>query len=217
MLKVIDSFDQYDEDTTTVDVVDTRPPNVPAPAAVTAECTGPAGTSVVLGTASASDVCDDAPVLTNDAPSTFNLGTTTGTWTAIDESTNKGTATQSVKIVDTTPPNLTATLSPTTLWPPNHKLAQIAESITVSDICDPNPTVRLVSITSNEDDNGLGDGNTSEDVQGAMLGTDDRTFLLRSERSGPGNGRVYTVTYEASDASGNTTVRQATVTVSKSQ
>lgn len=213
VLKVIDSFDQYDEGAITVDVVDTRPPNVTAPAAVTAECTGPAGTSVALGTASASDVCDDAPVLTNDAPSTFNLGTTTVTWTAVDESTNEGTATQTVKIVDTTPPNLTATVSPTTLWPPNHKLAQINASITVSDICDPSPTVRLISITSNENDNGVGDGNTSEDIQEATLGTDDRTFLLRSERSGPGNGRVYTVTYEASDASGNTTVRQATVTV----
>jgi len=105
-------------------------------------------------------------------------------------------------------------VSPTSLWPPNHKLAQITASITVSDICDPHPTVRLVSITSNEPDNGLGDGDTVDDIQQANLGTDDRSFQLRSERSGGGNGRVYTVTYEASDGSGNKTVRQATVTVS---
>lgn len=217
VLKVIDSFGQYDEDTVAVDVVDTTPPTVSAPAAVTAECTGPSGTAVVLGTASASDVCDDAPILTNDAPSLFDLGTTTVTWSAVDESSNEGTATQTVKIVDTTPPQLTATVSPTGLWPPNHKLAQITASITVSDICDPNPTVRLISITSNEPDNGVGDGNTSDDIQEAELGTDDRSFLLRSERSGPGDGRVYTITYEASDASGNTTVREATVTVATSQ
>lgn len=216
-LKVIDAFGQYDEDTTAVDVVDTKPPVVTAPAAVTAECTGPSGTAVVLGTASASDVCDDAPILSNNAPSLFNLGSTTVTWTAIDESNNKGTATQTVKIVDTTPPKLTLTVAPTSLWPPNHKLAQITASITVSDICDPNPTVRVVSITSNEPDNGLGDGDTTDDIQEATFGTDDRSFLLRSERSGGGNGRVYTVTYEASDASGNKTVRQATVTVAKSQ
>jgi hypothetical protein len=213
VLKVIDSFDQYDEDTTTVDVIDTRPPTVTAPASVTAECTGPTGTSVVLGTASASDVCDDAPILTNNAPSSFGLGTTTVTWSAIDDSNNKGTATQTVKIVDTTPPQLTLTLSPTTMWPPNHKMAQITASITVSDVCDPHPTVRVISITSNEPDNGLGDGDTQDDIQQATFGTDDRTFLLRSERSGGGNGRVYTVTYEASDGSGNKTVRQATVTV----
>lgn len=217
VLKVVDSFGQYDEDTTAVDVVDTRPPNVIAPAAVTAECTGPTGTPVVLGTASASDVCDDAPILTNNAPSVFNLGTTTVTWSAVDESNNKGTATQTVKIVDTTPPTLTVALSPTTLWPPNHKMAQITASITVSDVCDPNPTVRVISITSSEPDNGLGDGDTTDDIQQANFGSDDRTFLLRSERSGGGNGRVYTVTYEASDASGNKTVRQATVTVAKSQ
>src|SRR5262249_15575693 len=99
VLKVIDSFGQYNEDATTVDVLDRTPPMVSAPAAVTAECTGPTGTSVVLGTASASDVCDAAPVLTNNAPSSFNLGTTTVTWTAIDESNNKGTAMQTVKIV----------------------------------------------------------------------------------------------------------------------
>ncbi len=51
------------------------------------------------------------------------------------------------------------------------------------------------------------------DIQGASFGTDDRQFLLRSERSGKGSGRVYTITYSATDASGNTTVGQATVTV----
>src|SRR5262249_31881415 len=92
VLKVIDSFGQYDEDPPTVDVLDRTPPTVTAPAAVTAECTGPTGTSVVLGTASASDVCDAAPALTNDAPPNFNLGSTTVTWTATDQSRNKGTA-----------------------------------------------------------------------------------------------------------------------------
>jgi len=103
------------------------------------------------------------------------------------------------------------------LWPPNHKFVPITATITVSDTCDPNPTVRLVSITSSEPVNGVGDGNTSPDIQGATFGTDDRTFELRSERTGPGNGRVYTVIYEASDKSGNTTRKTATVTVPKSQ
>ena len=79
--------------------------------------------------------------------------------------------------------------------------------------CDANPAIRLVSITSNEPDNGLGDGDQPQDIQGAAFGTDDREFQLRSERSGPGNGRVYTITYSATDASGNQTLRQTTVTV----
>ncbi len=124
-----------------------------------------------------------------------------------------GTALQSVKVVDTTPPTIAVTLTPDSLWPPNHKMVPITASIQVSDICDPNPTVRLLSITSNESDNGLGDGNTTVDIQGVTIGADDRSFLLRAERSGTGNDRIYTVTYEARDASGNTTVRTATVTV----
>src|SRR5262245_52874983 len=52
VLKVIDVFGQYTEDTTQVNVVDTTPPKVTAPTSVTAECTGSAGTPVSnLGTA----------------------------------------------------------------------------------------------------------------------------------------------------------------------
>jgi hypothetical protein len=73
--------------------------------------------------------------------------------------------------------------------------------------------VTLVSITSNEPDNSTGDGNTTHDIQDASFGTDDRNFKLRAERRGPGNGRVYTVIYEARDCSGNTRRREAIVTV----
>jgi hypothetical protein len=218
VFKVIDAFGQYDEDTTKVNVLDTTPPKVTAPPDPPAvECAGPAGTPVDIGIATATDVCDASPDLTNNAPQLFPLGTTTVTYTARDDSGNTSSATQKVLVQDKTPPVLTVTLSPTVLWPPDHKLVPITATITVQDICDPNPTVRLVSIKSNELDNGLGDGDTSEDIQGATFGTDDRAFLLRSERSGPGGGRVYTVTYQASDASGNTTTKQAFVTVPKNQ
>lgn len=72
---------------------------------------------------------------------------------------------------------------------------------------------QLLSITSSEPDNGGGDGDQPNDIQNAALGTDDRAFDLRSERSGSGPGRVYTITYRATDHSGNTTDAQATVTV----
>src|SRR6185295_10050973 len=35
------------------------------------------------------------------------------------------------------------------------------------------------------------------------VGTDDRCFNLRSERTGGDNGRTYTIVYSATDASGN--------------
>jgi hypothetical protein len=118
---------------------------------------------------------------------------------------------------DNTPPSLQVSLSPSTLWPPNHKMIPIAATIAVSDDRDPNPQVELVSITSNEPVNGAGDGNTDADIQGAEVGSDDRKFALRAERSGNGPGRIYTVTYRARDAVGNQTTATATVTVPHDQ
>jgi len=120
-------------------------------------------------------------------------------------------------VVDTTAPTLALSVSPAVLWPPNHKLVPITVSVDVSDVCDSNPTLRLVSITSNEGDLANGSGHASPDIQDAAFGTDDRQFLLRAERSGGGSGRIYTITYEAEDATGNVTSRQVTVTVAKSQ
>jgi hypothetical protein len=118
-----------------------------------------------------------------------------------------------VTIVDTTPPQLSLSVSPAKLWAPNHKLVDVEVEVTVEDLCDAAPAVRLVSIVSNEPDNGLGDGNKAPDIQGADFGTDDRAFQLRAERSGKGAGRVYTITYEVEDQGGNTATAEVTVTV----
>jgi uncharacterized repeat protein (TIGR01451 family) len=121
-----------------------------------------------------------------------------------------------LRILDEVQPTLTVTVSPTTLWPPNHKFQEITATITATDNCDPNPRITLVSVTSNEPETGfLGNGDKGPDIQGAALGTDDRAFSLRSERGtgGQNTGRVYTITYRATDASGNTKDMTATVTV----
>jgi len=128
-----------------------------------------------------------------------------------------GTDTQEVTVVDTVAPTLSVSVSPSEIWPPNHKMATITASIVVADICDPAPVTRLIRITSNEPDDANGDGHTTDDVQGAAFGTDDRIFMLRAERQGGGNGRVYTITYGAEDHSGNATATQAIVKVPKSQ
>ncbi len=67
------------------------------------------------------------------------------------------------------------------------------------------------SITSNEPDNGLGDGDTPNDIQSASAGAADVQFQVRSERSGKGDGRTYTIVYTGLDGSGNSS--QAVVTV----
>jgi hypothetical protein len=138
------------------------------------------------------------------------LGAHTFTLTVTDPGGLSSSATTHVTVQDTTPPPLTVSLSPNVLWPPNSKLVPITASIQVSDTCDPNPSVVLVSITSNEP-------GASSDIQGASIGTDDRSFLLRAERLGAGSGRVYTVTYRAMDASGNMTFSSAQVLVPHDQ
>lgn len=91
-----------------VTIEDTTPPTITPPAALTAEANSPGGaTGVGLGLATASDIVDPAPAVTNDAPATFPLGATTVTWTATDASGNVANATQTVTVVDTTPPVVT--------------------------------------------------------------------------------------------------------------
>jgi hypothetical protein len=200
-----------------VAIEDTTDPIVTAPEDVTAECEAPGGTAVEIGIAVATDVCDSVLDISSDAPALFPLGDTVVTWTATDDAGNSGTDTQTVTVEDTTPPELTVSVSPQTLWPPNHRLVTIEATLVVTDVCDPDPTIRLVSITSDEPDDSTGDGHTSDDVQGAAFGSDDRTFQLRAERKGNGAGRTYTITYEAEDGSGNSTLAHALVTVPKSR
>jgi hypothetical protein len=95
------------------------------------------------------------------------------------------------------------------LWPANHKYVEVAATVVATDNFDPSPTITLVSVTSNEPDDGLGDGDTPNDI--VIL--NDYTFQLRAERAGTGAGRVYTITYLATDACGNWTEASATVTV----
>jgi predicted extracellular nuclease len=116
-------------------------------------------------------------------------------------------------VCDEIAPTLAVSVSPDSLWPPNHKYVTVQATVTASDNFDTDPTVVLVSVTSNEPDNGLGDGDTANDI----VIVDDYTFKLRAERSGTGDGRVYTITYEVMDICGNSTVASTTVTVPHSR
>jgi endonuclease/exonuclease/phosphatase family metal-dependent hydrolase len=112
---------------------------------------------------------------------------------------------------DATAPTLTATASPSTLSPPNHTYRNVTVTISAGDDAGASPTVTFLSATSNEPDDAPGgsDGNTTNDI----VKLTDTTFRLRAERDENGTGRIYTITYRASDACGNTTTASATVTV----
>jgi PKD repeat protein len=144
---------------------------------------------------------------------TFNLGEHIVTLNATDEAGNTGSDDVTVTVIDTTPPEIMVVAVPRALWPPNHKYVTVRINVTVFDICDPSPNITFVSVTCSEPDNGLGDGSTANDI----VIIDDFTFMLRAERSGKGSGRTYTITYTATDASGNGSIASVTIEVPHNQ
>jgi hypothetical protein len=91
--------------TQSVTIVDTTLPALSLPAELTVEATAIL-TPVTLTAATASDIF--APVVvTSDAPADFPLGATVVTWTASDATGNSAFGTQTVNVVDTTPPVIT--------------------------------------------------------------------------------------------------------------
>ncbi len=191
------------------------------------ECGDPNGTEVMLdGSGSFHPngdplnytwVLADETVMGETVSMHLPLGTHTVTLTVDDGQGNADPNTVVITVVDTTSPTLSVSLSPNSLWPPNHEMVSVTATIQVSDNCDASPAVTLVSILSNEaddDDHEAGpDDHESDDIQGAVFGTDDREFLLESEREGKGHGRIYTVIYDATDATDNAAVASADVTV----
>jgi len=114
------------------------------------------------------------------------------------------TQSTSVNVVDTTAPTITSlSASPNVLSPPNHKMVPIKIAATATDICDPNPKSKIISVTSNES------GAAQYEITG------DLTLNVQSDRLGGGNGRVYTIVVQATDASGNAATKSVTVTVPK--
>jgi pectinesterase len=95
----------------------------------------------------------------------------------------------------------------------DHRLETIRVTAAATDAESGIASVILRSITSSDPDDGIGDGVTGGDIQGAEFGTADFEFQLRAERSGVKTSRVYTITYRATDLAGNWTDVSTTVTV----
>jgi len=200
----------------TIHIVDTTPPVLsPRPADLTLECDAAVPPPV---TVTAKDNCDSSvPTSFNEqriggsCPANYTLKRT---WSATDDCGNTATHVQTITVRDTKPPvihNVAAT--PNVLWPPNHKMVQVAVTATATDNCDPAPHCHITRVNSNEPVNGLGDGDTAPD----WIITGDLTVDLRAERSGRGNGRIYRVTVTCADACGNSSVGNTAVTVPHDQ
>lgn len=134
------------------------------------------------------------------------VGDYTLTYAVNDGNGNTISATRLVQVRDTTPPVITLNGQARSMWPPNHKYKtfHVTDFVTgVTDSCDLPLDINSVVIetaTSDETENGNGDGNTLNDI---VIASNCKSIQLRSERDGNGDGRVYTITLRVRDASGS--------------
>jgi len=142
----------------------------------------------------------------------INNTATVSSFTSDPDTTNdSATATTTVS---NPPPTITnATADPSVLWPPNHRMVNVTVSYDVTDNCPLLPGSCTLSVTSNEPVFGHGSGHTSPD----WIVVDDHHVLLRAERQGNGNGRIYTITITCTDSGGNSSTDEVEVTVPHNQ
>jgi hypothetical protein len=194
-----------------------RPPVANAgPDQLMVEATGPGGAPVSLDGSSSSDPDGDAltyswseggsTIATSMSPvAALALGTHTITLTVSD---GKASASDTVSIVvrDTTPPAITSVVpSEGSLWPPAGNARPISVTIGAEDLVSPSPKCSIAVLSSNEP------GTDQWRVTGAF------TVDLVADRNGNGDGRIYTIGVECSDAAGNTASSSTVVVVPHDQ
>jgi len=216
-LTVTCSDSSSDTRCSTVTVIDSTPPVISCPGDRTVSCeksTDPADTGMAI----ASDNCiPDLLITSSEAVSPgacANARTIARTWRATDGCSNTAACVQTIQVVDTTAPIIgSVNAVPNVLWSPNHEMVPITVTPLASDNCGAAPVCLITGVSSNEPVNGLGDGDAVPDwiITGAL------TVDLKAERSGTGNGRIYTITVVCTDDCGNSSTGTAMVTVPKSQ
>ena len=140
---------------------------------------------------------------------------TSPTNASIADAQGVGTITNDDQVTNR-PPHCEAVPSIAEIWPPNHKMVEIT-ILGVTDPDDDPVTITITGITQDEPLNTYGDGNFEPD--GAGVGTP--IAQVRAERSGtpkvPGNGRVYVISFTASDGNGGTCEGSVSVCVPHDQ
>ncbi|MHC4364478.1 MAG: LamG domain-containing protein [Planctomycetota bacterium] len=153
------------------------------------------------------DVCDPNSDIYIGSGEVIECNLPLGEHLIILEVTDKTGAFDSNEVVitveDVTPPEFSLSVEPNVLWPPNNKMVLVTPGWEVSDNCDESPEVSLVDITMSAE----GDVNDYVQIDG------DGSISLRAKKGRGGAMRMYTLTYEAVDDSGNAAIDSASVAV----
>lgn len=207
-LTVEDDRGESDSCLAEVTIIDIQPPlpDMEVLPEVTGQCS-----AQITSIPTATDNCAGLIEGTTTDPLFYTeQGTYIVTWTYNDGNSNTASQMQTVIVDDTTAPVIQSlAAAPNELWPPNHKMVSVTINVVVSDNCGVGVTSKITDVSSNEPENGLGDGDSAPDWEI----TGNLTLNLRAERSGKGIGRVYVITVECSDEHGNRSTGTVTVKV----
>jgi hypothetical protein len=194
--------------------IDVTQPALACPAATTASA-GPGCQAAIPNVAQAVTASDNltpaGSLAVTQSPAAGTLvpvGMHAITVTVTDLAGNSKTCVATLSVTDNTPPTITGeAVDKPVLRPPNHRMVDINVSYSAADNC--GPVTCTLSVSSNEPVNESDDGDTAPDWE--VVGP--HQVRLRSERSGPGGGRLYTITITCADAAGNSTSKAVVVRV----
>jgi glycosidase len=215
-VRAVDNAGNTSAPATQIVRIDLTQPTVacPAPSAVSADASCQAAIpNVVSGVTASDNLTPTGSLSITQSPAAGTIvgtGQHTITVTVTDLAENSKTCTTSFTVADNTPPAITgAAVDKPVLSPPNHKMVDVTVNYTAADNC--GSVVCVLSVTSNEPVNGPDDGDTAPDWEIV----DAHHVRLRAERSGSGNGRVYTITITCTDGAQNSSSQAVMVTVPK--
>jgi hypothetical protein len=191
--------------------IDKTAPTVAAVAIPAPNATGLNNTNVTVtfsGTDGLSGVDFCTPALTVSAEGIGQI--VSGTCT--DKAGNVSPPVSKVVNIDKTAPIFNGIPAPgtCTLWPPNHKLVQVA-TISVTDVLSGVAAFDVTGTSNEPPDPG------DPDIVITGSGLQPRVVQLIAERLGAGTGRIYTLTATATDRAGNPAVSSFTCTVAHDQ
>lgn len=215
----VDNCNGTDDDTVFVTVEDTIKPIITCLPDIVVEQTSHAGALVDPNDPAVFDLCDPNVTVEGIAdpnhplPYIFPLGTSTITWTATDRAGNTAVCTQNVTVVDRTDPVITSvTTDPTTIPPGmcgSGPLHEVTVQVDATDICDSAPTCKIISVSSNQTGSRY-----SFFKEPDWFITGANTVLLRGKNDlFSMENRIYTITVECTDDSGNSSTAYTTVEV----
>jgi hypothetical protein len=135
----------------------------------------------------------------------YTLGENEVTLLVTDDSGRTDACEAVITVIDEIAPVINLVTDSITLWPPNHSYENIDISQLIDSVSDNCANVSIddvyiSSVSSDELEDGSGDGNTLDDI---IISEDCKSVLLRRERKGNSDGRVYRINFNVDDGSGN--------------